>query len=259
MNHFPTPMTDQTNPTPAIPNDSESFRTVPNPSEDFGTIPNDAESFRTVRNASERNENHTLTVREVARMFETAGVARTERSIVNWCQPNKSGIARLDAYFDPNERRYYITPQSVDLAIAEEKAKAAKGIPAAEGFGNAPENPSGLGDKATSGEHQEIDGHGGSDTDSARLKDLEQEVMDLKIMNRGKDYFIDQLKQDREAFVSERQQFVEKLITFTRKVGELESELRRLEEPNRRGRGDENSPIQIEPTDSTITPPGLPG
>ncbi|HWX21513.1 MAG TPA: hypothetical protein VN578_16550 [Candidatus Binatia bacterium] len=65
-------------------------------------------------------------MREVARMFEAAGVARTERSITNWCQPNKSGMARLDSYFDPNERKYYISPQSVDLAIAEEKAKAVK-------------------------------------------------------------------------------------------------------------------------------------
>jgi len=62
-------------------------------------------------------------------MFEVAGVARTERSIINWCQLNSQGVARLDAYFDPNERRYYITPQSVELAIAEEKAKAARNTP----------------------------------------------------------------------------------------------------------------------------------
>jgi hypothetical protein len=59
-------------------------------------------------------------------MFEDAGVARTERSITNWCQLNAQGIARLDAYYDPNERKYFITPQSVELAIAEEKAKAAR-------------------------------------------------------------------------------------------------------------------------------------
>src|SRR6266852_771497 len=87
-------------------------------------VPNGSASFGKVPNVSERKENHTLTVREVAQMFESAGVARTERSITNWCQPNKSGIARLDAYFDPNEMRYFITPQSVESAIAEEKAKA---------------------------------------------------------------------------------------------------------------------------------------
>jgi len=70
-----------------------------------------------------------LTVREVARLFEAAGVARIERSIVNWCQPNRQGIPRLDSYYDPNERKYFITPQSVEAAIAEEKAKAAAKTP----------------------------------------------------------------------------------------------------------------------------------
>src|ERR1043166_7197295 len=88
---------------------SEDFGKLPHASEPFRTVPNSSESFRNVRKISERKENHILTVREVARMFEAAGVARTERSIVNWCRPNKLGMPRLDAYFDPNERKYYIT------------------------------------------------------------------------------------------------------------------------------------------------------
>src|SRR5579859_4502099 len=88
-----------------VPHGSDSFGTIQNDSESFRTIPQASEAFRTTRaEGSERKENHTLTVREVARMFEAAGVARTERSVTNWCQPNKSGIARLDSYFDPNER-----------------------------------------------------------------------------------------------------------------------------------------------------------
>ena len=59
-------------------------------------------------------------------MFETAGVARTERSIINWCQPNCQGIARLDSYYDPNERKYYITPQSVEAVIQEEILRSNK-------------------------------------------------------------------------------------------------------------------------------------
>jgi len=71
--------------------------------------------FRTIRKPSEPKEYCTLTVREVARLFEAAGVARTERSITNWCQPNKMGVARLENYFDPNERKYFISPKSVEL------------------------------------------------------------------------------------------------------------------------------------------------
>ena len=93
---------------------SDSPSEVQSPTEKFRTVPNDAEEFGKVPQVAERKENHTLTVRESARIFEVAGVARTERSIINWCQPNRQGIARLDSYFDPNERKYYITPQSVE-------------------------------------------------------------------------------------------------------------------------------------------------
>src|SRR5437660_1646209 len=115
--------------------DSEPFGTIPNGSEQFRTVRNDSEAFRTVPNDSARKEYCTLTVREVARRFEVAGVARTERSITNWCQPNKTGVCRLDNYFDPNERKYFISAQSVELAIQEEKAKAAKGIEVSEVVG----------------------------------------------------------------------------------------------------------------------------
>lgn len=82
---------------------SEEFRNVPHPSESFGTVPNLAEGYRSVRNGAERSEHHTLTVREVTRMFEDAGVPRTERSIINWCQPNRQGVARLDAFLCERE------------------------------------------------------------------------------------------------------------------------------------------------------------
>jgi hypothetical protein len=109
-----------------VPKSSENFGTVQNTSEPIGKVRNDADAFRSVPRISERKKNHSLTIRDVARLFETAGVARTERSIVNWCQPNRQGICRLDCYFDPNERKYYLTPQSVERVIAEEKARATK-------------------------------------------------------------------------------------------------------------------------------------
>src|SRR5260370_23182527 len=109
-----------------VQNSSPTRHNVPNPSETFRIVRNDSEQFRSVPNPSEHKEYCTLTVREVARMFEKAGVARTERSIINWCQPNKIGVPRLENYFDPNERKYCISPNSVDQVIQEEIAKAAK-------------------------------------------------------------------------------------------------------------------------------------
>jgi hypothetical protein len=193
---------------------SEGFRSVPNGSEPFRTVRNDAEGFRSVPNPSERKENHTLTVREAARQFEAAGVARTERSIVNWCQPNKMGIPRLDSYFDPNERKYFITPQSVGLAIAEEKARAAKINESSEPVGAVPKGS----------EKPQDPFPVNSEADSGRTRELEKQVLDLKITNRGKDYFIEQLQKERDGFIQE-------VVKANRKVDELETRLLQLERP----------------------------
>jgi hypothetical protein len=184
---------------------TETSLDVPQTSADFGTVPQ----------VSERRENHTLTVRETARMFETAGVARTERSVINWCQPNRQGIARLDSYYDPNERKYYITPQSVETAIQEEiqRAKKSTEVPDSESFGNHVEpvkhSPATVMTKAT---------------DERKLQELEREIMDLKIASRGKDDLIDQLK-------GERTGFFEKLMSANRTVGQLETKLHQLDGP----------------------------
>jgi hypothetical protein len=204
-----------------VRNDSEEFRTLPKSSEQFGTIPKRAESFRTAAKLSERKENHTLTVREVARMFEAAGVARTERSITNWCQPNKMGFARLDYYFDPNDRKYFISPQSVEAAIQEEKAKTDKTITTSNAETVFPKGSESL---------QKVDKQIW-EAERGRMQELEKEVLDLKITNRGKDYFIEQLQNERETFGKERQEYVEKLMSFNRKVGELETRLLQLEAP----------------------------
>ena len=104
-------------------NTNDQSSKINDTSADFGTIPNDSEPFGKLPNRSEKKENHILTVHSTARKFEDAGVPRTERSITNWCQPDRNGVSRLDCYFDPNERKYYLTPQSVERAIEEEKSK----------------------------------------------------------------------------------------------------------------------------------------
>ena len=69
--------------------------------------------------------------------------------------------------------------------------------------------------------------------DGGRMGELEKEIVDLRITNRGKDYFIEQLQKERERFAQERQGYVEKLMSFNRKVGELETKLLQLEAPER--------------------------
>jgi len=207
----------------SVPNSSESFGNLPKSSETFRTVRNDSETFGTLPNPSARKENHTLTVREVARMFESAGVARTERSIINWCQLNRMGVARLDAYFDPNEHKYFITLDSVNAAIQEELSRAAKQadqVPPAESI-----------PKTSETVKEEKPKVSGSQDSNEEMKSLRQENYDLKITNRAKDFFIEQLKKERQEFDVERQGYVEKLMVFNRQVGELETKLLALEAP----------------------------
>ena len=200
---------------------SGSFGNVPNAAESFGTFPNAAEDFRTLPQIAERKESHTLTVREVARMFESAGVARTERSIINWCQPNKLGVSRLDAYFDPNERRYFITPQSVELAIKEEQAKTTKGTDPAESVGTIP----------NAAERHPADRSPASEDARKEIEELKHEVMNLTITDHVKGQVIKQYEKDRSEFAQERKEYIEQLMTFNRRIGELETQVLQLAAP----------------------------
>jgi hypothetical protein len=78
-----------------VPQAAETFGSVPQNAEAFRTVPHDAEPFRTVQNISERTEEHTLTVREVARFLNkpaslarraalSTGVIRTGKASVDW-------------------------------------------------------------------------------------------------------------------------------------------------------------------------------
>jgi hypothetical protein len=155
-------------------------------------------------------------VREAARRFEDAGVPRTERSIINWCQPNRQGVSRLDAFFDTNERRYFITPQSVTRAIQEELSKQVPG-------GNQP---------APAKEPvEEVKSIPKASERPEGIEELRGKLRDLEITNRVKDHFIERLEKDRAAFDEERQRYVSQLMAHSRKVGELENQLLQLGAP----------------------------
>jgi hypothetical protein len=131
------------------------------------------------------------------------------------------GMARLDAYFDPNERKYFITLESVNMAIREEQSKAARAGDQVPPVGPIPNR------SEPGGRPEPLAGGNGT----GDLKVMRQEIMDLKITNRAKDMFIDQLQKERDGFTLERQGYVEKLMAFNRKVGELETQLLALEAP----------------------------
>jgi hypothetical protein len=60
--------------------------------------------------------------------------------------------------------------------------------------------------------------------DVRKTQELEREIRDLKITNRAKDMFIEQLK-------DERGSFFEKLLSANQTVGELKTKLHQLDGP----------------------------
>ena len=117
-----------------------------------------------------------------------------------------------------------LTRESEERAIQEEIAKAAKANQVSELVGTVPKDS----------EVAQKPAPEGSETDTARVRELEKENMDLKITNRAKDFFIEQLHKERDGFFDQ-------LLSASRKVGELETRLLQLEGPKSEGHTIEES------------------
>jgi hypothetical protein len=143
------------------------------------------------------------------------------------CKPNcRVGFSIFKVlaggYHDFNERKYFITPQSVECAIQEELAKGRTETVSQPAGQAAPTGRS-------EGESGEPHGYTPRQEDNDRIRELEREITDLKINNRSKDYYIELLKKDREEIHQERKQFVEQLITASHQIGTLEIKLLQIE------------------------------
>ncbi len=186
-----------------------------------------SETFGTLPYVSERTAEHVLSVRAVAKMFENAGVARTERSIINWCHPNPQGIPRLDCFFDTNEHKYFITPVSVDRAISEERNKlkiqgqtahsattrspAENSSSASETFGKQP--------KSFGTIPKDAEGFGNDNH-----RELEVQIRDLQIVNKAKDIYIERLEKSSDRLFDDLKQ-------ASYQLGELGIQIRQLQAP----------------------------
>ena len=208
-----------------VPTQSEAVRSSPTPSETVrpdptGSDPNrqgptESDHNRQGLTPPERKENHTLTVQESARMFEAAGVGRTERSILRWCRRIEGEVPRLDNYFDQNERRRYITPESIERVITEEKAKADRNSPMSGSSRVMEANAL----KSSRGNMHSKDT--GSEGETHRIAELERELQDAKIASGVKEEFVRRLHAD-------RQELIDRLERSSYRIGVLETELKQL-------------------------------
>jgi flagellar biosynthesis GTPase FlhF len=224
-------------------NASELFGSIPNGSEEVGTVPNLAEEL-------ERVEKYSLTVREATHMFEEAGVPRTERSIVKWCTPNPHGMPRLMSRYDTNERRWFITEDSVRIAIAEEIAKQreldARNAQAPEhvtpGEGN-PEQPKEEEREERTAERMFKRSAPEGETAAAEkdkiIRELEYQLRNEQIASRAKDLFMKQMEQ-------ERVHLFDQVTKMSYKVGVLETKLLQIEAP-RQIHNEEKSSLNFYP------------
>lgn len=202
------------------------------------------------RNLAAKTADHTVTVREAAKIFEEANLPVTERTIINWCNPNKRGIVRLDGYFDLNDGKYFITPKSIQQLIENQLlvAKETQQVPfissenqknGSEHFVNRTKKRPQLSEEvpmdSDNGSERfgtaggEETGNGGNNEQVVR--ELRHQLIDEKILNKGKDYFIEQLQRDRETFVDERRELINQMVLKGERIGQLESELRQLQAP----------------------------
>lgn len=232
--------------------------------------PTAPEPYRTAPVCSERHEGFTITVREAARIFEEAGVPRTERAITNWCNRNARGITRLECCYNEEERKYYISPASIERVIKEERRKfqyveyKSGGIFSsdAEGLSEQLRN-----DRFGEGEREERtqatpsterpereretreperseqqrehpptpEAERLAEDEHARLKELQMENYELRVQLAGQKYLVQQFDSlvagERDRHEKEKLALVDRLTDARYQVGSLEQKLLQIEAP----------------------------
>ena len=106
----------------------------------------------------------------------------------------------------------------MELAIAEEKAKAAK-INDAETFGKVPQSAEAF--RTVPNHAETTDRTFPNASESREVRELEHQIRDLQITNKAKDIVIEQMQKERSGVFDQ-------LLSANRKMGELEAKLLQL-------------------------------
>ena len=184
---------------------------------------------------------YTLDVDQASALFAAAGVPRSPRSIDRYCKAGHLVCLKIET--ERNEK-YLITQESVTQRIKELQQVAQSGHvetlrDTSRHVGTSPDmsRHNATSDEITSDDKTEL---------AERIKELERENLDLKIANRGKDYFVDELKKEREFFETVRQQMTQQLIAQSERVGELQVKLHQLAAPR------QEEPKRVEQRENVI-------
>jgi hypothetical protein len=169
---------------------------------------------------------YTLTVEEASRLFSDAGVPRSPRTIDRYCKSGHLVCMKIET--ERNEK-YLITPDSVTERIIElQQVAPTSHVETERDTSRHVETQPDMSRHDTT--HEQVTNDEKTKLEE-RIKELERENFDLQITNRAKDYFVDELKKDRQYFEAVRQDMTQKLIEQSQRVGELQVKVHRLEAP----------------------------
>jgi hypothetical protein len=204
-------------------------------------VPVESDTTLDLRNRM-RTPEHVLGTQAVSELFGAAQFSRSQRSIERYCHSGK-----LDAYFDPNTKQYWITRGSVDQFIESLKKdqqisnslSAARyvqtdrtdrqppSMSATDGQGQATMSDT-VGQSTSDEASSDRDGASfGAKTEikklNAIIEDKDSEIRDLKITNKVKDGFIGKMGEQFSGLL-------DRITNANKRVGELENENGRLRE-----------------------------
>src|SRR5262249_48932475 len=152
------------------------------------------------------------------------GVPRSPRTIDRYCKLGHLDCMKVDT--ERNEK-YLISSESVAARIKElQQVVPSRHVETQHDMSRYDQSQPDMSrhdatrDQITDDEKKQLE---------AKIAELERENIDLKITNRGKDYFVDELKKEREFFENVRKEMTQQLIEQSRRVGELQVKVRQLE------------------------------
>ncbi len=167
---------------------------------------------------------HNLTIKTASALFATFGVPRSPRSVQGFCKDGHIDCIRAKG---PNGDRYFVNQKSVEQYATELKQIEVVGkIASDEPFeheretarGSAQERAAVTPERASN--HSLSEDHGEPSTDT--IKALRDENLNLRIDNRAKEQFINQLVEDRNSLMQSVQDVNYRLGAADARVQQLE-------------------------------------
>jgi len=160
------------------------------------------------------SEAHTLSSKEVARLFEQADIPRSPRSAERY-----SEFGKLDCIKDPDEGHWYASKESVDLLIGQLKELQARHqqsgvpVPGATASANGGQGPT--------PEPRQKEALSSEQEKAPELQALKDKVWNLELDNKVKDHLLLRAKEEKDEGRKD-------LLTFSHRIGELETENQQL-------------------------------